>query len=487
MEEKKQESLISYSPVISVLGHVDHGKTSLLDSIRKSSIASGEKGGITQKIGASKIEILHEGKKRFITFIDTPGHEAFANMRSQGVSAADIVLLIVAADDGVKPQTKESIEKIKEAGLPYIVVFTKSDLETAQLEKVKQEVAREGILLEGLGGDVPYISVSSKTGLNIQELLDLIVLVYDMSGIKKDKTEDFMGVVIDAKIDKRRGISISIVIKSGSLAVSQNVFTPGKSVGKIRALIDTVGAQVKESFAGDAVEILGITEVLPAGSLLYTKETALAPKVEQEVGNVSPQSLAAFFGDEKRDTVPIILKTETSGELEAIKDFLPKTIQIVFEGQGDISSSDMMLAKDFKALVIGFNVGVTKDAKMMGDNEKIFYKSYGIIYEMLDELEALVDVIKKQGFDQILGRGVIIASFEGTDATILGVRVDEGRLAVKDKIKVMRKDVEIARSNIITLRKLKEVVKVVDKNTECGVVLSPQVDFEVGDVILSHK
>lgn len=487
MENKTQDIVQSYSPVVSVLGHVDHGKTSLLDSIRKSSIAAGEKGGITQKIGASKIEILHEGNKRYITFIDTPGHEAFANMRSQGVSAADIVLLIVAADDGVKPQTKESIEKIKEAGLPYIVVFTKSDLETVQIEKVKQEVIREGILLEGFGGDTPYISVSSKTGKNIQELLDLIVLVYDLAGIKKDKNADFLGVVIDAKIDKRRGIVGSLVIKNGKLAIGDNLYVPGRPVGKVRAIVDTKGSALKETLAGDAVEILGLTEILAAGSLLYTKQTAAEVKTAQTVMSITPQSLAAFFGDEKRDSVPIILKTETSGELEAIKDFLPKTIKIVFEGQGDISAGDMLLAKDFKALVIGFNVGITKDAKMMGDNEKIFYKSYGIIYEMLDELEALVEVIKKQGFEQVLGKGVIIASFEGTDATILGVRVDEGRLAVKDKVKIMRKDTEIGRSNIITLRKLKEVVKVVDKNTECGVVLSPQVDFAVGDVILSHK
>src|SRR3990167_11455069 len=194
---KDQKSNIQTSifpPVVSVLGHVDHGKTSLLDKIRETQVASREHGGITQKIGASEVEITHEGKKRQITFIDTPGHEAFANMRSQGVNAADIALLIIAADDGIKPQTQESIEKILEAKIPYIVVFTKIDLEAANIERVKQECLREGVLLEGLGGNIAYIGVSAKTGEKVQDLLDLIILVYDLSGVKKDKNTDFTGV-----------------------------------------------------------------------------------------------------------------------------------------------------------------------------------------------------------------------------------------------------------------------------------------------------
>ncbi len=270
-----------YPPVISVLGHVDHGKTTLLDTIRKTNIATREAGGITQRVGASEIEVNHEGKKRSITFIDTPGHEAFSNMRSQGVSAADIVLLIVASDDGIKPQTKESIELIRSANIPFIVVFTKSDAPRAQIEKVKQEVIRENILLEGLGGDVPYIAVSAKTGEKIQDLLDLILLIYDLSAIQKDEKEPFLGVIIDSKTDKRRGIVSSLVVKSGLLKVSDKLYIQGKEVGKVRAIVNTFGKQEKEAAPGSAIELLGLTETLSAGTVLFTQPNAAYLKRDQ--------------------------------------------------------------------------------------------------------------------------------------------------------------------------------------------------------------
>src|SRR3989304_773164 len=260
-----------FAPVVSVLGHVDHGKTSLLDKIRETQIAAKEHGGITQKIGASQIEIKHEGKLRKITFIDTPGHEAFSNMRSQGVNTADIALLIIAADDGIKPQTRESIEKIKEAATPYIVVFTKIDIETANIERVKQEIIKEGILLEGLGGDVPYIGVSAKTGEKIQDLLDLIILVYDLSGVKKDKNADFTGVVVDAKQDMRRGVVATVVIKSGTLKIADKIFSHGYDMGKVKAIIDTFGKNTREAAPGDAVEVLGLSNIVPSGTVLVDK------------------------------------------------------------------------------------------------------------------------------------------------------------------------------------------------------------------------
>src|SRR3990167_861008 len=229
MENKKElQSNKSFPPVVSVLGHVDHGKTSLLDAIRNTSVTSKERGGITQNIGASRIVVKHEGKKRAITFIDTPGHLAFTNMRSQGVNAADIVLLIVAADDGVKPQTRESIKIIQDASTPFIVVFTKTDLENANIEKVKQEVVKEGVLLEGMGGDVPYIAVSAKENSNISQLLELILLVYDVAGIEKDESKEFLGVVIDEKLDKKRGAVATIVVKQGKLLLGDKIYSSTK-------------------------------------------------------------------------------------------------------------------------------------------------------------------------------------------------------------------------------------------------------------------
>jgi len=486
METKKEQKTVSFPPIVSVLGHVDHGKTSLLDAIRKSSHAASEKGGITQRIGASEIEILHEGNTRRITFIDTPGHEAFTNMRSQGVSAADIVLLVVAADDGIMPQTQESIEKIRESGLPFIVVITKTDVPGAQIEKVKQSLLKAEIMLEGLGGDAPYIGVSSKTGENIEALLDLIVLVYDMSGNKKSENDSFLGVIIDSKLDKRRGVISSLVVKGGKLEVGQSVFKIGKSAGKVKALVNANGKNISFVLPGDACEILGLSEILPAGSLLYTQEMQDLPaKVEESIIPKPPQTLANFFNETDSDVVPVVLKTDTNAEIEAIKASLPKRVKVVFEGQGEIGASDILLAKDFKALVLGFNVNISKEAKQLADADKVFYKTYTIIYELLDEIEVLARVVGEEGLEKIIGKGKIVASFSGTTGEILGVKVEEGRLARGDRIKIMRKEQEIGRSQIVSLKKGKEDMKVAEKNTECGIMISPKVDFAVSDMVLS--
>lgn len=484
--EPKTESL--YPPVVSVLGHVDHGKTTLLDTIRKSSVAARESGGITQKVGASQIEILHENKKRKITFIDTPGHEAFANMRSQGVNASDIALLIIASDDGIKPQTKESIQKIKEANIPYIVVFTKIDLENANIERVKQEVLREGILLEGLGGDVPFIGVSAKSGEKINDLLELIILIYDLLAIKKSETDEFLGVVIDSKLDKRRGNTATIVVKKGKLSVGDKVFTKVKEVGKIKALLDTNLEGVNAANPGDAVEILGITEILTAGTPIFRTKMDIVPEiVNVPLANQLPSDVAMFFAEAEKDFVPIVLKTDSSAEIEAVKNSLPKDIKVAYEGIGEIGVADVLLAKDFHALIIGFNVQVSKDAKILADTDKIFYKTYKIIYELINELADVASALKLEGMENIIGKASIVASFEGTQGTILGLKVLEGRIALRDKIKIMRGEKELGRAEITSVKKGKQDIKVADKNTECGVMIHPSVDFAPGDMLLSHS
>ena len=487
MDKKNDNQTNEYAPVVSVLGHVDHGKTTLLDKIRETSIAEREHGGITQKIGASQIEITHEGRVRKITFIDTPGHEAFSNMRSQGVNASDLCLLVVASDDGVKPQTQESIEKIKEAKLPYIVVFTKIDLEAANIERVKQEITKEGILLEGLGGNIPFIGVSAKTGEKIQDLLDLIVLVYDLSGIKKDKNADFEGVVIDAKQDMRRGVTATVVIKAGTLKVADKIFAYGSVCGKIRAIIDTFGKNIKEAVPGDAIEILGLSGVLPAGSVLRDKPIELAVQEQPKPVPSVPKDIMEFLRARDKEIVPIILKTETSAEMEAIKNSLPKKIKVIYEGQGDIGVSDVLLAKDFSALIIGFNVSMNSDAKILAENEHVFNKSYRIIYELLDELVQLVGAVNMKAQEKELGRGTILASFLGTSGPILGTKVDVGRLALQDRIKILRGEKIIGEASIISIKKGKEDVKQVLKNDECGIMIRPEVDFAKGDAIIAYK
>lgn len=485
MDTTKNVIANSFPPVVSVLGHVDHGKTTLLDSFRKTNVANGEAGGITQSIGASQIEIDHEGKKRDITFIDTPGHEAFSNMRSHGVSASDVVLLIVAADDGVMPQTKESIEKIKASKLPFIAVITKIDAPGVQIEKVKQQLLKEEILLEGLGGDVPYIGVSAKTGEKIRDLLELILIVYDVSDIKKSEKNDFLGVVIEAKIDKRRGVLASVVVKEGKLSVGQKIYQGQKEVGKVRALVDTYGKNVKEAIPGDAIEILGIVEVLSAGSLLFTKPTAEEKIVSAALIERAPADLMQLLAREQEERVKVILKTQTSGEFEAVSANLPKDVEVAFEGRGDINVSDILMARDFNAIVVGFNVSIEKQAKTLAENQNTFYRTYSIIYNLIDELNDAVLLLQEKAQRKIHGKAQILATFEGKEGTILGVKVQEGKLSKGDKIVVTRGATETPEAKIISLKQGKQDVKEVGKGNECGIMLEPLVDFTVGDMIIS--
>lgn len=486
--DQSNNSSTNVPPVVSVLGHVDHGKTSLLDAIRKSDIAGREHGGITQKIGTSEIEIDHEGKKRSITFIDTPGHEAFFTMRAQGVNASDIAILVVAADDGIKPQTKESIEKIKEAKIPFVVAITKIDLETAQIEKVKQMIMGEGILLEGLGGETPYIGVSSKTGEHVKDLLDLVLLVYDMSHIEKKKDAPFMGVVIDSKLDRRRGAVSTVIVKQGELKSGTKLYREVHELGKIRALFNSAGKPVKEAGPGAGAEILGLSEVLPTGSIVFDVPQEMQKEIKKDLKPaVTSLDLRTFFDEQDKEGLSIILKAETSGEMDAIKSSLPAEIKIASEGQGEISVADILLAKDLKALVIGFNVGITKDAKALADSEKVFYKEYNIIYKLLDELTEVMQGIGLEEEVKIRGRAEISASFPTAVGLILGVKVTEGRLALQDPVIITRNDIEIGRSKITLLKRGKAEVKEVAKGLECGVTISPFIDFQVGDVLLSHS
>lgn len=482
------ESSNILSPVVSVLGHVDHGKTTLLDKIRETSVASSEHGGITQRVGASTVELAHEGKKRRITFIDTPGHEAFANMRSQGVGSSDIVILIVSAVDGVMPQTRESIEKIKEANLPFIVVFTKIDLaEKTTLARIKQQVIKEGIALEGLGGNTPYIEVSAATGEKITELLDLILLVYDLSGIKKDATGDFMAVVIDSKLDKKKGILCSLVIKQGTVTIGMDIFAHGIKIGRVRSIINTFGHLVEQAIPGDACEILGLSEVVVAGTVLFDREIEPAIAPAANIQKIQPTDIMSFLKDEPKDFVPIILKTETSSEMEAIKNSLPEKIRVIYEAQGEVGVADVLMAKDFKALVIGFNVGIIPEAKHIILQDKIFFKSYGIIYEMIDDLSQLVVAVSSKPSERELGKATVLATFMGTTGAIIGVKVLEGRLAVGDRVKLFRGEKELGVTKISSIKKGKEDAKIAEKNSECGIMIEPSIDFAVGDAIIAYS
>lgn len=476
-------SASNFPPVVTVLGHVDHGKTTLLDAIRKTNIAAREHGGITQSIGASYIEITHEGTKRGITFIDTPGHAAFAQMRSRGARVADISLLIVSSTDGVMLQTKESIQLLKSASTPIIVVFTKTDLPDINIEKVKQQVIREGVLLEGLGGDVPYIQVSAKTGKNVKELLDLILLVYDLTIAQKNKNVSkdgvFEGIIIESKLDSKSGPLASLVINNGTIRVREELVCEG-IMARIRALIDPLGKQKKEATVGEAVEILGFEKVPPVGAIAAKKDEAISKK----------ESLAKINSSElpvKEAQLSIILCADTQGSLEAIVNSLPKEINIVTQKTGEITSSDVLLAKSTGSFIIGFRARVNNSVISMAKTEKILLKNYPIIYELLDEIKDVLEGKQLAAEEQILGEAKILARFPYEKTEVLGIKVVDGRVAKGDRARLIRGEETLGESHVASVRQGKNVVSKVEKGQEAGVILSPFIDFTIGDVLLFHR
>lgn len=484
MDTKKENTSVQFPPVVAVLGHVDHGKTTLLDAIRKSSIAEREHGGITQKIGASSIQIEHEGEKRRLTFIDTPGHEAFSNMRSRGAQVADVILLIVSAADGVMPQTKESINILKEADVPYIVVLTKADLDTAQPEKVKQQLLKEEVMLEGMGGDIPLIKVSARTGLHLKELLDLILLVHDLHGKKTSSSNsELSAIVIESRLDAKAGPRATVVIKNGTLKVRDEAAVEGQAF-KVRTLLDEHGKQLQSVTVGDAVEILGFSQVPPVGALLTTIASSKAKEQEQKEQLTREM---VYTKKEETHSLSIILVADTQGSLEAILYSLPSEAAIVSKKTGEITEADILLAKSTGSIVLGFNTKIKPDVQKLAMTEKVLAKNYAIIYEMLDEIRDVLEGKRLALLETIYGTAQVLASFPYEKTVVLGVKVLDGRLARNDKVRLIRGEEEVGSASITSLRRGKEVVSKVEKGQEGGIILTPALDFMVGDVIVSHS
>ena len=483
--KQTNEPIPHFPPVVTVLGHVDHGKTTLLDSIRKTSIAEREHGGITQKIGASSVEIEHEGKNRSITFIDTPGHEAFKLMRGRGVQAADIALLVVSGVDGVMPQTKESIQLIKASKLPYIVVLTKSDLKDVQVEKTKGQLAKEEVSLEEKGGDVPYISVSAKTGSNVKELLDLILLVHDIKPAtgeiieKSAEAQRFKGIIIESKLDPKAGPKASLVVKSGKFALRDELATDGTHA-KVRSILNTQGKQVSEAKVGDAVEILGFEKVPKVGSVVELASDAVSKEEE-------PQKAAALPTFDEDQRLKVIFVADTQGSLEAIVGSVGDSVKVVFSKTGDIESSDVLFAKSVGAVILGFNAKVKSEVQKLAESEKILVRNYTLIYEMLQEIQDFLEGKAESLREKILGKAQILAEFPFDKQKVLGVKVLEGRIAKGDRIRLIRdKENIVGEGSISSLRQGKDSVSKVEQGQEAGVLLSNSLDFNLGDVLVSH-
>ncbi len=501
-EFKNEEFLkrfVPRAPVVTVMGHVDHGKTTLLDTIRKTSVAEREKGRITQAIGASIVE--YNGKK--IIFIDTPGHEAFTEMRLRGSIVTDIVILVVAADEGVKEQTIESIDHARAANVPIIVAINKIDRPNADPERVKQQLADRGLLPEEWGGSTIYVPVSAKTGEGVSDLLEMINLQAELLELKTDPKALCSGTVIESKMDKNIGPLATVIVQTGTLRVG-DYLRAGNVIGKVRFLTDASGKRVKEAPAVSAVEIAGLPDVPKAGEIFYVFENSAEAKAElkrieeekriqklkERSGPKTIEELFREMQEKEMKKLLLILKTGTQGSLEAVKHAIkeiksPIPVEIIHEGIGGIVKSDILLADAANAIILGFGVRPTTEAKREAKTRGVTIKTYDIIFELTDALEALLKgMVVAEKKEVVVGRALVKKTFKVSGVgTVAGCLVTEGKVVRGYKAKVLRNNIVVYSTEIESLKRFKQDVKEVAKGYECGIKLKNFNDVKAGDEI----
>jgi len=457
------------SPIVTVLGHVDHGKTTLLDAIRKTNVAAKEAGGITQGIGASQI-VTKEGKT--ITFIDTPGHAAFTSMRSRGVSVCDIALLVVDASDGVKPQTLEALNLITETKLPYIVVVSKIDLPAANTEGVLGELTKKGVLFEGRGGDVPYVLVSAKEGRGVEKLLETISLLAEVSEVYGDNAAPLEAVVIETMKGKS-GPLVTAVIRKGMLIVGSIVYSDELEV-KVRGLTDYLGKPREKLFPGDPVAILGFSQLPLVGSVITSEKN----RRTGEGAQIKSKDQYKKVGD---DEVAILLKAKNTGAVETLLASMPPKIVVVNASIGDVLESDVLLAKAAGARIVAFESLVSNSVLKLAEMDKVTIEKFEVIYELIDRLKEILTI----GKEEIAGKADIIAQFPFNNKRIAGCKVLQGIFLRNDKLILFREEKELGRSVASSLRKQKQEITQAKAGEEFGVLFEPQLDFQIGDVLVS--
>ncbi|MDR1952049.1 MAG: translation initiation factor IF-2 [Elusimicrobiota bacterium] len=495
--KKEDESkLKSRPPIVTIMGHVDHGKTSLLDAIRKTNIAQGEYGGITQHIGAYRVK-TSDG--RFITFLDTPGHEAFTAMRSRGAQITDIVILVVSAADGIMPQTIEAINHAKDANVPIIVAVNKIDLPTADPQKVKQELNQYGLLAEEWGGDVIMVEISAKKNINIDLLLENIQIKADMMEIKANPERAAEGIVIEAKLDSKKGTLVTLLVEKGVLRVGDNIVV-GTTYGKIRAMSDEYGKRFNEAFPSTPAEVLGINNPPQAGDKFITVDSEqqarqIAESRFQKAKTASLTgkrhlSLADISAGKTKD-LRIILKADVQGSLEAVCDELERmstneiNLKIVHRGAGAITASDVDLAIASDALIVGFNLRPDPAVEKFAEDAGVSIQIYRIIYELTADVKAAMEGLLDPDLkEKILGRASVKQVFKlSSSGTISGCLVTEGKIQRAAKARLLRDNAIIFEGNISSLKRFKDDTKEVDKGFECGIGLENFSDIKTGDVV----
>jgi translation initiation factor IF-2 len=468
-------------PIVTVMGHVDHGKTSILDAIRKTNVTAKEFGGITQHIGAYQIE--YNSKK--ITFIDTPGHAAFSQMRSRGGKVADIVILVVAADAGVQAQTKEAIAHAKASGGTIIVAINKIDLPAADSQRAKQQLAQEDILVEDWGGSIVAVEVSAKTGKGLDKLLEMIQLVAEMQEIKSRPEGALEAIIIEAKMDKKKGGLVNAIVKDGTLKIGDEVYASGK-IGKIRSLMNDKGQMLKSALPGDPVEILGFKEIPNVGDTIVIKGSGLEEFSEST-------DKIEIVGKDTKKTINLILKADTSGTLEAVKSTLSNlvtsnvnadySIKFLLTSTGEISDSDVLLAQSTHGIIVGFNLKVAPSIEDLAESKGVFVKVYKTIYELADDVKDMLEGKAVSDEQKIKGRALIQKLFKlPSGDMVLGCRILAGSIKNTSRISIYSKnpadlskdDIPLYTGNVKTLKRGKDDINVAGKDTECGVLLKPE-------------
>lgn len=497
--EDKEEELETRPPVIVVMGHVDHGKTSLLDAVRKTNVIEGEAGGITQAIGAYKVKV----KDREITFLDTPGHEAFTAMRARGAQITDIAILVVAANDGVKPQTIEAINHAKSAGIPIIVAINKIDLPDANIEKVKQELMAYELVPEEWGGDTIYVPISAKKGENIDQLLEMVLLEADVLELKANPHKQAKGAVIEARLDKSKGAIATMLVQRGTLDVGDTIVV-GSSIGRIRAMKDDKGKSVKVAGPSTPVEIMGLTEVPEAGDTFYeVKNEKMAKHLierrkrqarEKAINSATKVTLDNLFTQMEQGNLKVlnlIVKADVQGSVEAVKQAMEKLeneevkVKVIHAAAGAVNQSDVTLAKVSNAIIIAFNVRPDNMAKEMAEKDEVEIKQYSIIYQAIEDVEAAMKGMLDPKYEEkVIGNAEVRQTFKISNVgTIAGCYVISGKVERNAGVRVIRENVVIHDGHLATLKRFKDDVKEVTKGFECGIQIENYNDIKEGDVI----
>lgn len=497
--EDDEKDLKPRAPVVVVMGHVDHGKTSLLDRVRKANVAAGEAGGITQHIGAYTVRV---GENK-ITFLDTPGHEAFTSMRARGAGITDIAILVVAANDGVKPQTIESINHAKAADIPIVVAVNKIDVPGANPERVKQQLAERGLVSEEWGGDTIICNISAKTGEGIESLLENLVLVSEMEDLKANPDRKASGVVIEGKLDKGRGPLTTVLVQNGTLNQG-DVIIAGTTVGKIRTMTNDKGKNIKNAGPSVPVEISGLNDVPEAGDSFYVVEDermarALVEERKQEQrnkaaaasGKVTLDNLFAHIKDGEMKELAIIVKADVQGSVEAVTGSLEKlsndevNVKVVHGGVGAISESDIMLASATGAIIVGFNVRPNKLAKDQAERENVEIRTYRVIYDCINEIEAAMKGMLDPTFKEVVeGHLEVRKTYKVSKlGTICGCYVQDGKVTRNSSVRVLRDDIVIHEGELASLKRFKDDAKEVLAGYECGIQIDKFNDVREGDTI----